>query len=609
MACRLLIVFALALGVRPLVQRRLQVALQLQSTEKPSHGTDIRQPGNADPARVPLIMPVRSPGEGKSRRTGRVRDRLRTAAGMALAAAGAAVADQLSATWVSLDALLVMALLAGVAVIGPHRPSAAGFALLGLAAGSLSLGRPPSLPVAAMLGGVCVLMSLAATAGRRRVRRLAKQRDTALQRCEEMAAEVDHSRATAESAAAALRVASALAGQQDPEGLPDRIASLARQELHGELALLLRPEGKERFLVVGQSGFSRAGELLAMDIPLAGLPGGIVPREPSTMAVERFGSPVLARLWRSAGCASALVLPCGEPGTTAPPVLLVGRPASAGPLSPRDREVAAHLARHAGASLSLCAAVSELTAANRLKEEFLATFSHELRTPLNIIVGYTDLQLDGAFGELSPEHKDALAKIRSQAEHLLALIGETLDAARIERGLFVVRLREVSPAEVLEHLRAGVPPSWRKPTVALRWNLQPGLARIRTDPDKLGIILRNLVHNALKFTESGEVLVSVTGATGSGTVTFVVRDTGRGIPAEHLSEIFQMFRQVRDDDGMSSGGAGLGLYIAQRLATLLGATLDVSSSPGRGSVFRVHLPVAGPLGPRGPGQPNAGASA
>ena len=226
----------------------------------------------------------------------------------------------------------------------------------------------------------------------------------------------------------------------------------------------------------------------------------------------------------------------------------------------------------------------------------MATMSHELRTPLNVIIGYTDLQLEGAFGDLAEDHLETLATVRQQALQLLELIQATLDMSRLERGLMTVDLCDIAIGALFEQLQVQIPQAWRKSAVELNWRVPTGLPPIRTDPSKLAILLRNLVHNALKFTHHGMVTVSVSPRSDT-QMTFVVQDSGVGIKSEHLSEIFDMFRQAPDGES-SPGGVGLGLYIVKRLATVLGAEIEVSSAPGRGATFRIHVPIAGPLAAR-----------
>jgi signal transduction histidine kinase len=266
---------------------------------------------------------------------------------------------------------------------------------------------------------------------------------------------------------------------------------------------------------------------------------------------------------------------------------------SKGAASAKDRRTLTGIALQAATALESANLVNDLRTASNLKEEFMATMSHELRTPLNVIIGYTDLQVDGAFGDLAPDHLDTLNRLREQALQLLDLIQATLDVGRLERGLMTIDLREVSMHEVVKETFAAIPRSWRKPTVELRSRVHPAVPRIRSDRGKLQVVLRNLVHNALKFTESGQVMVSVTADPDGRSVHLVVQDSGIGIDAKDLDVIFEMFKQSSDRKP-SIGGVGLGLHIVRRLVELLGGKIDVRSAPGRGATFCVQLPTDGP---------------
>jgi len=278
-------------------------------------------------------------------------------------------------------------------------------------------------------------------------------------------------------------------------------------------------------------------------------------------------------------------------------LLIAARSDRHGQFDVRDARILAGIAVHAGAALDHANLVADLQSANQLKEEFMATMSHELRTPLNVIIGYTDLQLEGAFGDLPEDHRETLGTVRAQALQLLELIQATLDMSRLERGLMTVDLRDISVAQVVEQLKVQIPAAWRKGAVELNWRVEPGLPPLRTDASKLQILLRNLVHNAMKFTHQGMVMITVSARQDREQLTFVVQDSGIGIRAEHLSEIFEMFRQAPDGE-RAPGGVGLGLYIVKRLATVLGAEIEVSSAPGRGATFRIHVPIAGPFAAR-----------
>jgi signal transduction histidine kinase len=276
-------------------------------------------------------------------------------------------------------------------------------------------------------------------------------------------------------------------------------------------------------------------------------------------------------------------------------LVLVARRAPT-PASPKTCRILSGIALQAAAALEVANLVNDLRTASNLKEEWMATMSHELRTPLNVIIGYTDLQRDGAFGDLSEDHLDTLNRVHEQALQLLDLIQATLDVGRLERGLMTVDLQPVDVPDLVENLFTAIPPAWRKLSVELRWRVDSAVPVIRSDPAKLQVLLRNLVHNALKFTEAGQVSVSVSTDTNGEWVHFVVQDSGVGIAARDLNVIFEMFRQSSNRDA-AVGGVGLGLYIVKRLVALLGGEIDVRSAPGRGATFRIHLPAAGPHAP------------
>jgi signal transduction histidine kinase/DNA-binding response OmpR family regulator len=233
--------------------------------------------------------------------------------------------------------------------------------------------------------------------------------------------------------------------------------------------------------------------------------------------------------------------------------------------------------------------VEELERANRLKYDFVATMSHELRTPLNVIMGYGDLLLEGAFGTLAPDQGDAVRRVARSGRQLLDLINATLDLGRLEAGRLEVQLREVRLAELVRELDAETRELQQKPGVCFEWQLPSRLPVVSTDPLKLKVVIKNLIDNAMKFTEAGGVSVRIRARERG--VEIVVTDTGIGIPPEVRPIIFEPFRQADSSTTRRYGGVGLGLYIVQRLVDLLGGTIAVESDFGRGSTFRVWLPT------------------
>jgi signal transduction histidine kinase len=255
--------------------------------------------------------------------------------------------------------------------------------------------------------------------------------------------------------------------------------------------------------------------------------------------------------------------------------------------SPQQQRILRGMAQMASLSLETARLLEELDRANRFKSDFVASMSHELRTPLNVILGYHELLLDGTFGELTPEQRDPLERADRNARELLDLVSVTLDLSRLEARRRAPNLTQVDLGELVEQmaqeLRTQAPPDLK-----LTWSVDPALASIRTDAVKFRMILKNLVQNALKYTERGAVTVSARGAVAG--VVLEVSDTGRGIPAELRGRIFEPFFQVDAADSQR-GGVGLGLYIVRRLVEDLEGSIRVESKPGEGASFTVFLPA------------------
>jgi PAS domain S-box-containing protein len=243
------------------------------------------------------------------------------------------------------------------------------------------------------------------------------------------------------------------------------------------------------------------------------------------------------------------------------------------------------------------AARIEAEAGNRAKSEFLATMSHELRTPLNAILGYTDLLGMGVPEPLSPATEQYVGRIGLSAQHLLQLIEEILSFYRVEAGKERVEVEPVEVERITEEVQAVVEPL--AAAKGLRLVMERGEpVRLETDPRKLRQILLNLLDNAVKYTEKGEVRFAVRRE--GERVCFAVRDTGVGIAPESQARIFEPFWQVEQSLTRKAGGTGLGLTVAQRFAGLLGGEIRVESAPGEGSTFTVCLPLRGTEAPGAP---------
>lgn len=226
--------------------------------------------------------------------------------------------------------------------------------------------------------------------------------------------------------------------------------------------------------------------------------------------------------------------------------------------------------------------------ANRVKAGFLATMSHELRTPLNAMIGYTDLLELGIPDPLPDQALEKVRRIGLSARHLLQLIEEILTFSRLEAGRETVHPEQIAIVELVHEVVAIAEPLAHENGLELVVSRRGDCEAMTTDPRKLRQILINLVGNAVKFTEEGEIEVKVVGD--SADVAFIVADTGIGIAPEHLEAIFEPFLQVEGESGRRAHGTGLGLSVSRRLARLLGGDLTVESRPGEGSIFTLRLP-------------------
>lgn len=270
-------------------------------------------------------------------------------------------------------------------------------------------------------------------------------------------------------------------------------------------------------------------------------------------------------------------------------VIAVSRPVGGRAFRPRDIERLRGLADHAALAVHKSLLLLQAQSADRAKGRFLATMSHELRTPLTALAGYNELLADEVIGPLSAPQLDILERMRSVTLHLSAMIEEILSFTSLEEGREVVRPSEFLVADLVRAAVAIVEPMAEQKRIRLVAKLSQKPVRMTSDIEKSRQILVNLIGNAVKFTDSGNVTVSL--STDDSTVRIDVQDTGIGIPPEELARLFKPFVQV--DAGLTRrhGGTGLGLYISRRLATLLGGRIDVTSTVGVGSTFSVVLPT------------------
>jgi signal transduction histidine kinase len=255
----------------------------------------------------------------------------------------------------------------------------------------------------------------------------------------------------------------------------------------------------------------------------------------------------------------------------------------------RDLRRLRGIAEHATIALRNAQLLEEAREASSLKSEFVSTMSHELRTPLNVLIGYAEVLRDEAAGPLSSEQRELIERMDLRSRELLELIEATLQVGRLEAGAVHVELGSIEIHALITSLQATTAGLPRRDEVRLEWRIEatPGGVLV-TDPAKVALIVRNLVSNALKFTESGSVVVTVRPLRSQ--LEIAVADTGVGMAPEQVRLAFEMFRQLEANRGTRQGGVGLGLYIVDQLVKRLGGRIEVDSIPGHGSTFRVVLP-------------------
>jgi signal transduction histidine kinase len=231
----------------------------------------------------------------------------------------------------------------------------------------------------------------------------------------------------------------------------------------------------------------------------------------------------------------------------------------------------------------------QLAEASQHKSQFLANMSHELRTPLNAILGYTELMADGAYGEPSEKMLGILKRLESNGKHLLGLINDVLDLSKIEAGQLELELSDYSVQDIAQTVRSTLEPLAADKKLAFKVEMAPELPPGRGDGRRLTQVLINLVGNAIKFTDAGEVAIKAEADNGAFYVS--VRDTGPGISAADQTKLFQEFQQADNTITRKKGGTGLGLAISKRIVEMHGGKIWVESQPGHGSTFAFTLPV------------------
>jgi signal transduction histidine kinase len=231
----------------------------------------------------------------------------------------------------------------------------------------------------------------------------------------------------------------------------------------------------------------------------------------------------------------------------------------------------------------------QIEIASQHKSQFLANMSHELRTPLNAILGYTELMLDNIYGAPTEKMRSVLQRVNANGRHLLGLINEVLDLSKIEAGRLVLSLADYSMRDVVYGVFSAVEPLANEKYLRFKVEVPMDLPNGRGDEQRLTQVLMNLVGNAIKFTDAGDIFIRASAV--DGTYTVAVGDTGPGVAPSDIGKIFDEFQQADSSATKSKGGTGLGLSIAKRIVEMHGGKVWVESELGRGSTFSFAVPI------------------
>ena len=386
-----------------------------------------------------------------------------------------------------------------------------------------------------------------------------------------------------------LSLARDLAQQVEPERVIERVLDHGLELMGADAgALTLHEAGRRVFRVAGLTHPSESGRWsVGLEVPedfpelKAILRAGILEAPDDTP-----GSPLLADM-AARGIRRVLYVVMRH-GEEIVGVVNFNRRHDV-PFGPGDRVLARGIADQAALAFQTARLVADLRRASQLKSEFVSTMSHELRTPLNVILGFAEMGRDD--GVAAMDRVRCMERIEAAGRDLLGLIESTLEIGKIESNRDEVRLEQVALRDFWVDMREACERMPRKPGVRLEWSAAVPSVSLLTDPRKLTVVLRNLVGNALKFTEAGYVRVEA--SHDADDLVLRVSDTGIGIRPEDQQTIFEMFRQADGSDSRRYGGTGLGLYIVRRFVEQLGGSVTVESAPGRGSTFAVRLASVG----------------
>ena len=372
----------------------------------------------------------------------------------------------------------------------------------------------------------------------------------------------------------------------DTKALLEILCAAATTQCEGHGAAVITLDGNQ-FELVSTRGILTSAQ--GMRLPLVGSLARDVVESRTVAAIDDFSvsQRPLAKRFKELALGPMLAAPLLAHEQVLG-VLVVVRNEGSQPFGQREIRRLHAVADHAALALWKAQLLEHAQQADRAKGRFLATMSHELRTPLTALAGYEELLVDAVLGPLSDSQREVLERMHYVTEHLAAVIEDVLAYTNLETGAEVVRPTDFLAADLLSAVAAVVHPLAENKKIPTVCESAATPIRMTTDIDKARQILVNLAGNAIKFTDAGEVRMSVTELDGE--VRFSVADTGMGIADSDIPRLFRPFTQL--DSGLTRrhGGTGLGLYISERLAKLLGGRIDVQSVPGKGSTFTLILP-------------------
>ena len=377
------------------------------------------------------------------------------------------------------------------------------------------------------------------------------------------------------------RIARQMAGETDTEKILEILCTAGADQCGANGAAVLKAVSNEAELIaaIGPLAVTR-GRRFALSGSLA----REVIRTRDVVSVDDFsGYPrPLTRVAPDLGLGPMLLAPLIAHDVILG-VLAVTRDTGGVPFSAREAHRLRAIADYAALALWKADLLDQAQAADRAKSRFLATVSHELRTPLTALAGYEELLADQVVGPLAEGQLDILERMRSVTQHLASVIEEVLTFSSLDEGRETIRPTDFLAADLVRATAAVIEPLARQKHLAFEYSISDTPIRITSDVDKIRQILINLAGNAVKFTDAGEIALDVERRNKD--VWFTVRDTGMGIARDDIERLFQPFAQLDTRLTRRHGGTGLGLYIARRLAELLGGRIEVESRLGKGSAF------------------------